>query len=531
MVRPAGSDIPGEAMWRAGRLMLTAVIILVNLIGAAAVVVISLYVVPVPRVAGVGHLRAVSTVTAVAYIVVAVPVGALVGTRRLFAIRRWLRSGGPAGPDEQRLVLRAPLRLFAVQVVLWWAAAILFGTLTAVMARSAQVQYATTVGATVAITGLVTAACAYLGTERILRPPATRALADGTPDRLAVPGVATRAVLAWALGTGLPLVGLVAIGVQALAGVPVSASALARVIVVLGGVGLVVGLLAVVLAARATADPLDSLRRALSEVQRGRLDLQVPVYDGTQIGKLQGGFNRMVNGLAERERLRAAFGTYVDPDVAEHIMRDDGVLAGEQVEVTIMFIDVRSFTAFAESHAAPVVLAAINRLFDAVVPIIHDHGGRVDKFVGDGLLAVFGAPRRQSDHADRAVAAALAIERAVAGGRAGDLTIGIGVNSGVVMAGNVGGAGRLEYSVIGDPVNVAARVEAATRETGDTILIAGRTCELLRRPGVEMVERAGVTLKGKTAPVRLFAPRTSTGLPSSGLPSTGLPSTGLPDVT
>ena len=507
VVRPGGSDIPGEALWRIGRLLLTAVIVAVNLIGAAAVVVICAFVVPLPRVAGTGHLRAVSVAAAAAYILVAVPLGATIGTRRLFALRHWLRSDAPAGPDEQRLVLRAPLRLFAVQVGLWFAAAALFAVLTASLASASQARFAATIGATVAITGLVTAACAYLGAERILRSPAARALSSGTPDRLAVPGVATRAVLAWALGTGLPLLGLVAIGAQALAGVPGTATALARTTVVLGGVGLVVGLLAVTLAARATADPLESLRRALSEVQRGRLDRRVPVYDGTQIGKLQGGFNRMVDGLAERERLRAAFGTYVDPDVAEHIMRDDAGLAGEQVEVTIMFVDVRSFTAFAESHSAPVVVAAINRLFDAVVPIIHDQGGRVDKFVGDGLLAVFGAPRRQYDHADRAVAAALAIERAVAAGRAGELTIGIGVNSGVVMAGNVGGAGRLEYSVIGDPVNVAARVEAATRQTGDTILIAGRTCELLRHPGVALVERDGVTLKGKTATVRLFAPQ------------------------
>ena len=126
------------------------------------------------------------------------------------------------------------------------------------------------------------------------------------------------------------------------------------------------------------------------------------------------------------------------------------------------------------------MVAALNRLFETVVPIIHEHGGRVDKFVGDGLLAVFGAPRRLQDHADRALKAALEIERAV---RDLDLEIGIGINSGRVVAGNVGGSGRLEFSVIGDPVNVAARVEAATRQTGDTILLAERTKELLRAAG------------------------------------------------
>src|SRR5205823_7424518 len=134
--------------------------------------------------------------------------------------------------------------------------------------------------------------------------------------------------------------------------------------------------------------------------------------------------------------------------------------------------------------------------------------GRVDKFVGDGLMAVFGAPNRQSDHADRALEAALEVAQAVADADDVDLQIGVGLNSGTVVAGNIGGAGRLEFGVIGDPVNVAARVEAATRQTGDTVLIAQRTCELLSEDRrATLTERADVALKGKTETVRLFAPR------------------------
>jgi adenylate cyclase len=273
---------------------------------------------------------------------------------------------------------------------------------------------------------------------------------------------------------------------------------------VLGGVGLLVGLIAVTVAARATADPVDSVRRALARVRRGDLDVRVPVYDGTQIGQLQLGFNDMVEGLAERERIREAFGTYVDPDVAQHILSEGTSLAGEQVEITVMFIDIRNFTGFAESTPAEAVVAAINELFEQIVPSIHAHGGRVDKFVGDGLMAVFGAPRRQPDHADAALAAALQIDRTVTS--SAGLRIGIGLNSGPVVAGNVGGAGRLEFSVIGDAVNVAARVEAATRETGDRILVAERTVQLLRKPHTELEERTGVELKGKRERVRLFAP-------------------------
>jgi adenylate cyclase len=303
----------------------------------------------------------------------------------------------------------------------------------------------------------------------------------------------------------VPLAGLVSIGTLALGHARgVTIFNLGVAMTALGAIGIAVGLLAVILAARTTADPISGLRRALARVQQGELDVRVPVYDGTQIGQLQLGFNDMVTGLAERERIREAFGTYVDPDVAERILAEGTSLAGEQVEVTLMFLDVRNFTGFAERTAADEVVAGINELFEQIVPIIHSHGGRVDKFVGDGLLAVFGAPRRQPDHADEALAAALMIVAELRSEHG--LTIGIGLNSGTVVAGNVGGAGRFEFSVIGDAVNVAARVEAATRQTGDEILIARRTKELLRAPHPELVQRDGVELKGKTESVALYAP-------------------------
>jgi adenylate cyclase len=301
--------------------------------------------------------------------------------------------------------------------------------------------------------------------------------------------------------------GLVSLGILGIVHAPnVDLHNLAIAVVALGGTGIIVGLLAVTLAARTTADPIASIRRALSRVQTGDFEVRVPVYDGTQIGQLQLGFNEMVAGLAERERIREAFGTYVDPEVAEHILSEGTDLAGEQVEVTVMFIDVRDFTGFAERTPAPEVVAAINQLFERIVPVIHAHGGRIDKYVGDGLMAVFGAPRRQPDHADQALAAALEIAEAVRSGQAGPLEIGIGLNSGTVVAGNIGGDQRFEFSVIGDAVNVAARVEAATRQTGDQVLVADRTAALLRAPRVKLVERPGIELKGKRQSVRVFTP-------------------------
>ena len=172
-----------------------------------------------------------------------------------------------------------------------------------------------------------------------------------------------------------------------------------------------------------------------------------------------------------------------------------------------MFIDIRGFTSLAERLSAPEVVATLNRLFDRIVPIIHAHGGHIDKYVGDGLLAVFGAPRRQAHHADEALAASLEIAAAVQAEFGDELAIGIGLNSGPVVAGNVGGGGRLEFSVIGDTVNVAARVEAATRTTGDTVLVSEHTRALLSPAArEELGERPAVPLKGKTEAVALFAP-------------------------
>jgi adenylate cyclase len=500
LVRPGEGELTGPEIQRLGQIVLPIVIGGTNVIGAGAVLVLAVFVVPMPAISHLRHLELINAVAAAIYVAVAVPVGIAIGTHRLFALRRWLLEERPATIEEMRLVLHAPMRLFVLQVALWLGGAVVFGLLNLTYSGTLAIR----VVIVVVVTGLVTAACAYLATERLLRSAAARALADGAPGPIAVPGVATRAVLAWALGTGLPMLGVVAIGILALTGDKASnRTALGITMVVLGGIGIAVGLLAVTLAARTTADPIDSVRRGLAKVQTGDLDVRVPVYDVSQIGQLQLGFNQMVAGLAERERIREAFGTYLDHDVAEHILKEGTDLAGEEVEVTIMFIDVRDFTGFSEQTPARDVVAALNRLFERIVPTIHEHGGRVDKFVGDGLMSVFGAPNRQPDHADQAFRAALEIERTVAPGH--ELQIGIGLNSGTVVAGNIGGAGRLEFGVIGDAVNVAARVEAATRQTRDALLISGSTKRLLSDDHPELVEREGVELKGKTESVRLYA--------------------------
>ncbi len=252
-----------------------------------------------------------------------------------------------------------------------------------------------------------------------MRAVTARALASGVPEKRVVPGVLARSLLAWALGTGVPVFGLLLVALFTLVTPNRTPTQLSVTILALGGAAVVVGLLVAVLAAKATADPVVSVQKAQRQVERGDLDVEVPVYDGSEAGLLQAGFNRMVGELRERERLREVFGTYVDEAVAEHILEEGVSLDGEEIDVTLLFLDVRDFTGLAESTPAREVVAKLNELFEAVVPVVHEHGGHVDKFVGDGLLAVFGAPRRSARHADDASAAALEIVAAVEEGKTG----------------------------------------------------------------------------------------------------------------
>lgn len=261
--------------------------------------------------------------------------------------------------------------------------------------------------------------------------------------------------------------------------------------------------------------PIIDLRNATRALGAGDLSVRVPVVSIDETGELAAAFNAMVAGLRERERLHEAFGAFVDPVLTDRVLAEGMDLRGEEIEASILFLDVRSFTEFAERATAREVVECLNELYDAVVPVIERHGGHANKFVGDGLLAVFGASVRHTDRASRAVAAACEIAELMRDHVRGELPVGLGVNSGRVVAGTIGGGGRRDFTVIGDPVNTAARVEAATRLTGDEILITESTLGALGPPSDDFEERPSVPLKGKTAAVRLYAPRSRTPHPSA----------------
>lgn len=250
--------------------------------------------------------------------------------------------------------------------------------------------------------------------------------------------------------------------------------------------------------------PIRDLAEGTERVAVGDYGQRLPVVQDDDLGALAASFNRMQAGLAERQRLQAAFGTYVDPALATRLIEQgDHLFRGEHREVTVMFIDVRDFTPFADANTADDTVNRLNEFFEIVVPAVVGAGGHVNRFLGDGAMAVFGAPDDLIDHADAAASAAVAIQWGVAARFGGKLRIGIGINTGEVIAGTIGGGGHLEFAVIGDTTNVAARIEQLTKITGDAILLSERTVDrMTRRDG--LIERGSHALKGKSDAVRVF---------------------------
>jgi class 3 adenylate cyclase len=345
----------------------------------------------------------------------------------------------------------------------------------------------------------------YLLVELSLRP-VVEDIARELPDHaeLGRAGVPIR----WKLLAGLPLINIITgVVVSGLSGDGTAQIGdLGVDVLVAVGVAFTVSLELTLLLSRSILDPIDTLRRATERVGRADFSVRVPVVSGDETGQLSRAFNEAIAGLGERDRLQEAFGAYVDPEVAERVLEEGTALQGEEVEVTILFLDIRDFTGFAERATPREVVDQLNTFFEVVVPVLTAHGGHANKFVGDGLLGLFGAPDERDDHADRAVAAALEISRVVAEHFDGKVRIGIGVNSGPVVAGTIGGGGRVEFTVIGDPVNTAARVEEVTRITGDDVLITEATRRLLTRDFGRLEPRPSAPLKGKSERVPLWAP-------------------------
>lgn len=271
--------------------------------------------------------------------------------------------------------------------------------------------------------------------------------------------------------------------------------------------GATAGALATWLSARAVATPVEQIRRALADVERGDLGARVPVWDGTELGLLQAGFNRATAGLEERERIRDVFGRHVGPEVAARALAADPDFAGEVRHVAALFVDVADSTRLAEEVPAAEVIHVLNRFFDVVVRTVEADGGWVNKFVGDAALVVWGAPLHDPDAATRSLRAA----RALAGRLTGELPqirAGIGVSWGAAVAGNVGAASRYEYTTIGDPVNEAARLTDLAKSVPGGVLVNARLLEAADADEREhWMERDPVVVRGRTGETRVAALR------------------------
>ena len=475
-----------------------------NVIGTAIVFALFVWVLPVPAIDDAAHVRQVNLLWVAGYLAFAVPAGVVWVLWLLRPVMAWLREDRPPTEAEQRIVLLTPARELVVHGTLWALGAVVFTVLNARYSGELALLVAITVG----LAAAATCAVAYLLAQRVLRPVAARALADQVPDDPALPGITTRLLLTWALGTGVPVLGVTLIGAGVLLGViDASADRVAIAAVSLGGVALIVGVAVMALTARSLADPLESMRGAVRRVQRGDQDVEVDVYDGSELGLLQAGFNRMVAGLREREELRDLFGRQVGEEVARQALDRGITLGGEELEVAVLFIDLVGSTELAHERPPAEVVELLNEFFCVVVEVVDDEGGTVNKFVGDAALVVFGAPLPHDDAAGAALRAARRLRERLAE-EVPQCDVGIGVSAGTAVAGNIGAQQRFEYTVIGDPVNEASRLTELAKQHDGRVLAS--EAALQRAGDAAEAPRwtlgATETLRGRAAPTRLAAP-------------------------
>ncbi|MCX6398158.1 MAG: HAMP domain-containing protein [Propionibacteriales bacterium] len=433
------------------QLLLTAMLVTTHVIGAGVVFVISVFVLPTEKL---NSASVVSLAIAVpTYVGVAVLVGGLWGTTSSFRGIRWALEGRAPTPKERRVALRTPIRLTLIQGGLWGAAVVVF----TVLALISQPERALGTGFAIAISGLVVSAIAYLQAEFALRPVAAKALTGQARGRRGMTGVQARMLLFWGIGTAAPVSGMAIVAVVALTSDEMSKDRVAIIALALSGVVLVFGLLVTVLNARSVVAPIASVRYALRRVRKGDFNTEVTVFDGTELGLLQAGFNDMAVGLREREAIRDMFGRHVGREVAAAAAEGSVVLGGETRVVSVLFIDLIGSTAYATERSPAEVVGTLNRFLGVVVEEVDAEGGFVNKFMGDAALAIFGAPVEVENHAGAALRAARRVAARLVE-EVPEIEAGIGVATGEVVAGNIGDESRFEYTVIGDSVNSAARL-------------------------------------------------------------------------
>ncbi|AWV47181.1 adenylate/guanylate cyclase domain-containing protein [Mycobacterium leprae] len=443
-------------------------------------------------------------------VVVAFSTGFAVNLKLLMPVFRWQRrdnrlaEADPAATELARSrALRMPFYHTIISLVTWGigGAVFIIASWSAARHSAPIVALATALGAT------ATAIIGYLQSERVLRPVAVAALRSGVPENVKTPGVTLRLMLTWVPSTGVPVLAIVlAVVADKIALLHAVPEQLFSPILLLALAVLVVGLVSTWLVAMSIADPLRQLRWALSEVQRGNYNAHMQIYDASELGLLQAGFNDMVRELSERQRLRDLFGRYVGEDVARRALEHGTELGGQERDVAVLFVDLIGSTQLAETKPPTKVVHLLNEFFRVVVDTVGRHGGFVNKFQGDAALAIFGAPIEHPDSAGAALSAARELHDELLP-VLGSAEFGIGVSAGRAIAGHIGAQARFEYTVIGDPVNEAARLtELAKLEDGHVLASAIAVSGALDAEALCWNVGEIVELRGRTAPTQLARP-------------------------
>ncbi|MBW0433908.1 adenylate/guanylate cyclase domain-containing protein [Leptospira yasudae] len=272
-----------------------------------------------------------------------------------------------------------------------------------------------------------------------------------------------------------------------------------------------VSILFVFFYSRRLTRPILKLVDASKEIEKGNFHLTLEPESGDEIGKLTSSFVEMGKGLSDRDKMKDAFGKFVNKDIAEMVLKGEVKLGGDKRECVILFSDIRSFTSISERIEPELVVEFLNQYFTAMVKCINANGGSVNKYIGDAIMAVWGELGHTDSDTENAINAALDMRKSLLQfnkGRGTDkkprISIGIGINTGEVIAGQIGSEDRLEYTVIGDTVNLASRVESLTKEFGADILITGNSYEKVK--GIYNVEKLKpIKVKGKQSLQTIYA--------------------------
>lgn len=426
-------------------------IFLINLVGALTAYGFLRFAIPLPEAVNTTEILTRTSVVFLAGTAVTITASVVVAFLDGRPIMQWLERGGSPKQGENDALVREPARRVTVQAAMWLAS---LAVMAGVNVTTGSAEFVILIIVVWGLTGASVCAVGYFVGERILRPLTTRAMATYLPSSHTAPGVGTRIGLAWGLTTGIPVLGLILLSGAQLTGraLPVS-DQINLAVLLLTVIAVTVGLFALAVVARSISDPLHQVSRAMGFVESGRLDVTVPVYDGSEIGQLQAGFNQMVHGLRERERLSDLFTRHVGQEVAKQALEEGNELGAQLRHVAVIVIDLVGSTRLASAQAPDVVVALLNEFFEIAVSTVHNYGGSVNKFEGDAAVVVFGAPLDMPDAAGAALAAAQDLRTSLA--QRTQLDFGIGVAAGLALAGNIGAEDRFEYTVLGGPVDEA----------------------------------------------------------------------------